>query len=119
MLVVALLFFQPILGLIHHQLYKKHHARTFWITGHIWFGRAVVVLGAINGGLGLQLADNSMKDEIAYGVVAGVVYVAWFAVVVVGAFRSKASEGETGGKLMGTNRGNGHEKRGSPGESFQ
>jgi hypothetical protein len=33
----------------------------------------IVLLGIVNGGLGLQLAANTTAGEIAYGVVAGVV----------------------------------------------
>ena len=39
LVVVSLLAFQPILGLVHHYLFKKHHIRTFWSTAHVWFGR--------------------------------------------------------------------------------
>jgi len=42
-----------------------------------------MVLGIINGGLGLKLADNTKSGEIAYGVVAGVVAVVYAVLVVV------------------------------------
>ena len=81
-LVVGLLLLQPILGLIHHYIYKRQGARTIWATAHVWFGRVVITLGIINGGLGLRLSDNTRKGEIAYGVVAGVVWLLWMSVVV-------------------------------------
>ncbi|KAJ4360769.1 uncharacterized protein N0V89_001336 [Didymosphaeria variabile] len=86
--VFAVLFFQPILGFLHHAMYKKYQTRTVWSHLHLWTGRAAVTLGIINGGLGLQLADrmnmSSRSGMIAYGVVAGVVWLAWVAAMVMG-----------------------------------
>jgi len=48
-----------------------------------------MILSVINGGLGLQLAANTKNGEIAYGVVAGVVALA-YAVLVV--FKRKKTE---------------------------
>ena len=39
---------------------------------HIWYGRLLILLGIINGGLGLQLAANTTAGEIIYGSVAGI-----------------------------------------------
>ncbi|KAF2125642.1 iron reductase domain protein [Dothidotthia symphoricarpi CBS 119687] len=93
-LVFVLVFFQPILGFLHHLLFKKYQSRTFWSYAHIWVGRIAITLGIINGGLGLQLADSmgmsSKKGIIAYGVVAGVMWLAWIAAIVIGERRRKA-----------------------------
>ncbi len=40
-------------------------------------------LGIINGGLGLKLAANAPKCEIAYGVIAGVMAVTYAVLVAV------------------------------------
>jgi hypothetical protein len=53
-----LIFFQPILGYMHHRLFKKYKRRTFWSHAHIWLGRIIITLGIINGGLGLDLAHK-------------------------------------------------------------
>jgi hypothetical protein len=53
-----LIFFQPILGYMHHRLFKKYKRRTFWSHAHIWLGRIIITLGIINGGLGLDLANK-------------------------------------------------------------
>ncbi|KAG9640289.1 hypothetical protein KCU95_g17900, partial [Aureobasidium melanogenum] len=79
-----LIFFQPILGFLHHRLFKKYKRRTFWSYAHIWLGRIIITLGIINGGLGLDLAHNSRKGEIAYGVVAGIVYLIYIISIFVG-----------------------------------
>ena len=49
----ALLAFQPMLRFLHHAFFKRHNARTIWSYGHIWFGRIAIILGIVNGGLGL------------------------------------------------------------------
>jgi len=63
----VLLFFQPLLGFLHHFMFKKHGRRMVWSYGHIWLGRIIITLGIINGGLGLQLAKRtrtlSHKEE--------------------------------------------------------
>ncbi|KAI4742065.1 hypothetical protein E4T50_07497, partial [Aureobasidium sp. EXF-12298] len=79
-----LIFFQPILGYMHHRLFKKYKRRTFWSHAHIWLGRIIITLGIINGGLGLDLAHNSRKGEIAYGVVAGIVYLIYIISIFAG-----------------------------------
>jgi hypothetical protein len=92
--VLVLIFFQPILGWMHHALFKKYQHRTIWSYAHIWVGRIAVTLGIINGGLGLKLADSmgmsSRGGIIAYGVVAGLMWLAWVAASVVGERRRKS-----------------------------
>jgi hypothetical protein len=82
--VFVLLFFQPILGFVHHVQYKKHSRRTIWSYGH---------LGMINGGLGMLLASDAPAflafrpnrgQIVAYGVVAGIMWLLWVAAAVIG-----------------------------------
>lgn len=91
--VLVLLFFQPILGFLHHLFFKKYTSRTLWSYAHIWTGRIAVTIGIINGGLGLRWADSmglsSKGGIIAYGVIAGLVWVVWVAAIVVGESRRK------------------------------
>ncbi|KAK3061934.1 hypothetical protein LTS18_005150, partial [Coniosporium uncinatum] len=49
--IFVVLFFQPILGFMHHLMFKKHHRRQIWSYGHLWIGRIFITLGIINGGL--------------------------------------------------------------------
>lgn len=81
-------------------MYKKYQRRTLWSTTHVWWGRTILTLGIINGGLGLMLSGNTVKGEIAYGVVAGVMWLIWMAVAVWGHLRSRGSLGETGEKAL-------------------
>ena len=100
--ILVLAFFQPILGLVHHSLYKKRVAavkqgnttklpgRTVPGHAHLWLGRILIVLGMINGGLGLRLASNSPNERnkhakaIAYGVCAGLMFLLYVAFVILG-----------------------------------
>lgn len=101
-IVIGLLILQPVLSYVHHVIYAKEHRRTFWITAHIWYGRALLVLGVINGGLGLQLSDNTVKGEIAYGVIAGVMFLLYVAVLAISYGRkSSGLENEIGEKKVG------------------
>ena len=105
LVVFSALFFQPILGIIHHSIYKKSATpkRTVFAYTHIWYGRALLILGAINGGLGLQLAKNTTKGEIAYGVIAGVVFLIYIGVIVMASLKGRKS-GETGEKMAASSR---------------
>jgi hypothetical protein len=91
----ALLFFQPILGFLHHYAFKKYSRRTVWSHGHLWLGRIIITLGIIDGGLGLQLAKRtrigspSNSQIIAYGTVAGLMWLAYMAAAVVGEWRRR------------------------------
>ena len=101
MVLLAVLFFQPMFGTLHHRAYKKQQGRTHVSYVHVWLGRLAVVLGMINGGLGIQLAgDVSMGYTIAYGVVAGVMGLVFVGIAVYGemvASRRKATAyGEDG-----------------------
>jgi hypothetical protein len=84
--VFACLFFQPILGLLHHSFFKKHQRRTLWSHAHLWLGRSVITLGIINGGLGFMLADDPKNKSamIAYSVIAGVVWLLWVSASIIG-----------------------------------
>lgn len=52
----------------------------------MWVGRVVITLGIINGGLGMKLSEVDRSNEIAYGVIAGLVWVAWMSVVLWSTF---------------------------------
>lgn len=93
----VLLLFQPALGLAHHFMFKKHSRRVVWSYGHIWFGGIVITLGIINGGLGLQLAKRTYffapenGTIVAYGVVAGIIWLVYMASAVYGEMKRKRS----------------------------
>ncbi|KAK4541735.1 hypothetical protein LTR36_007444 [Oleoguttula mirabilis] len=86
----VILLSQPISGIIHHRLFKKYGHRTLWSYAHLGIGRIAILLGIINGGLGLQLAGESKSSKIAYGVVAAIVGVVYIACMVFGELKRKS-----------------------------
>lgn len=50
---------------------------------HIWYGRSLLILGIICGGLGLKLARNTKGGEIVYGILAGLVAMSYFTILVL------------------------------------
>jgi hypothetical protein len=87
--VFAALFFQPILGLIHHSQFKKLRRRQVWSHLHLWNGRIMIPLGIINGGLGLRMAGASNGIKTAYGAVAGVLGGLWLLVAIFSEVRRR------------------------------
>lgn len=64
---------QPVLGWFHHKYYVKHQSRGPVSHGHIWYGRALMLLGLVNVGLGLQLTSASTTLMGLYAIMAAVV----------------------------------------------
>lgn len=83
-LLFVIFFFMPFGGALHHKMYKKVQKRTLWSYGHIFTGRAGIILGMVNGGLGLHLADAGRSSIIAYGVIAGLMGVVYIGAIVFG-----------------------------------
>lgn len=78
----VLVLLQPALGWFHHRQFKIYQRRTIVSYLHLVNGRLIIILGMINGGLGLKVSRASKKFRIDYGVVAGVIGVAWLAVTI-------------------------------------
>lgn len=94
---------QPLLGWIHHRIYRARTiiiantnrgprpGRTVWGRLHLWLGRGLITLGIINGGLGLKMLEVSPTQdltvtrnaEIGYGVVAGFMWLLYIGITVV------------------------------------
>lgn len=70
-LLLAVLSFMPFLGALHHKVYKRLQKRTLWSYVHIFTGRVAIILGIVNGGLGLHLAEARTSYVVAYGILAG------------------------------------------------
>jgi hypothetical protein len=75
---------QPLSGFLHHRFFKKHGRRTTVSYAHIGIGRIAIILGMINGGLGLQLAGTQGSHVIAYAVVAAIMGLLYLASIVYG-----------------------------------
>lgn len=89
LIVVSLLALQPVLGLLQHSHYKKASSRGAFGLVHIVLGTFLILLGIVNGGLGLKLAEEEKKYKIAYAIVAAVLGVVYAAIVVVTMLRKR------------------------------
>ncbi|KAF2764718.1 CBD9-like protein [Teratosphaeria nubilosa] len=81
---LGVFFFQPASGWLHHVFFKKNGGRGIFSYWHLFIGRGAIILGIINGGLGLQLAGVSRSDKIAYGVCAGFIGVVYLGSILYG-----------------------------------
>lgn len=82
--VACLVLLQPIGGLLQHIMFKRHGRRTIFGEGHRWFGRALIVLGMVNGGLGagLFVSPSTMWLTRIYEVVAPIEVAIWIGLAV-------------------------------------
>jgi len=99
-IVVAALSIQPIGGIIHHLKVRGDSGRSQTLFGisHRWIGRIFLILGAINGGLGLNLASEKSASIIAYSVLAAVFFALW-ALVDVWSLRRSGKIGKANSGL--------------------
>ncbi len=81
---LAMIVVQPFAGWLHHRQFVRSGQRSAVSHSHIWIGRIAIVLGMINGGLGLELGGVETRYVIAYSVVAGVIGVVYIAAIVYG-----------------------------------
>lgn len=111
--VTALMVVQPVLGFVHHRQYLKTQSRGAISHAHIWYGRILMLLGVINGGLGLQLASAAQSLIIAYAVVAAIIGVAYIAVKLFDFFRKRRT-GSLRSEKIGSNGSTGRHDKYSP-----
>ncbi|KAF2858134.1 hypothetical protein K470DRAFT_260133 [Piedraia hortae CBS 480.64] len=99
--ILVLTILQPVLGIWHHLQFKRTGRRVVVSHFHLWIGRAVIALGIVNGGLGLDLARDlrtvapSRGALVGYSVAAALMWLVYVAVAVMGETRRKR---ETGGQ---------------------
>jgi hypothetical protein len=84
--VCVLVLFQPIAGMVQHRYFKKTGGRSVFGHIHRWLGRAAIILGIINDGLGFQLAEDDIEvpkgSYIRNFVIAGILCLIWFGLVI-------------------------------------
>lgn len=80
--IVLLFLLQPLLGLSQHHHYEVSRLKDAGTRPngmlrqcHVWLGRILIVLGIINGSLGLQLGANTIAGTI---LVVYVMIVGWW-----------------------------------------
>lgn len=74
---------------MHHKYYMRERSRGPISYVHIWWGRVLLALGVINGGVGISMTGNRNGLAIPYAVLAAVTFVAWAAVKLVRHYRIK------------------------------
>lgn len=77
--VCILMTLQPVLGWLHHKHFVQHGQRGPVGHIHIWHGRLIMLLGIVNGGIGLQFAAAPPRIIVAYSIVAAFVSIMYFA----------------------------------------
>lgn len=74
----AMAWAQPFLGTAHHFIYQVKGERSYISALHIFFGRIFILIGMVNGGVGLLLGGYSTRAEnIAYGTLVGIIWVVY------------------------------------------
>lgn len=82
LILITALFFQPILRALYYAVYVREQWSSIWSTLHVWWVRVVLTLAIIEGGFGLRYANNTTGGKIAYGPLAGLIWVSWLGVAV-------------------------------------
>ncbi|KAF5125461.1 hypothetical protein E5D57_010148 [Metarhizium anisopliae] len=77
--VSILMTIQPVLGWLHHTHFLKHGQRGPISHVHTWYGRIIMILGIVNGGIGLHFAGASSRFVVTYAIVATLVSVMYLA----------------------------------------
>ncbi|KAG8428288.1 hypothetical protein J3459_004062 [Metarhizium acridum] len=90
--VSILMTIQPILGWLHHKYFLKHGNRGPVSHVHIWYGRIIMILGIVNGGIGLQFAGASSRFVVTYAIVATMVSVMYLAGMSFGIIKRKRQQ---------------------------
>jgi H+/Cl- antiporter ClcA len=76
LLAIGFMFVQWILGFWHHHLYRKTQQTSRYGPIHRWFGRGVMVLAIVTGGIGLTWSYASTRVVIGYVIAVVVLMVA-------------------------------------------
>ncbi|RDA88148.1 hypothetical protein CP532_6761 [Ophiocordyceps camponoti-leonardi (nom. inval.)] len=91
--VCALMCLQPILGYLHHMYFLKHRTRGPVSYAHIWYGRCLMILGLVNGGLGIWLTGSNRTFVIVYSVLAIFFFLLYVGVSVLFSIRKMRAPG--------------------------
>lgn len=86
---------------MHHRSFKALKRRTLSSHLHIWDGRVAIILGIVNGGLGLKLARAADTVKLAYTIVAAVFGGTWAVLAVLSELRRQRGRGVLGGRKTG------------------
>lgn len=93
--VSCLILLQPAMGLVQHWYFRRSGKKSIAAYVHRWVGRTLITLGIINAGLGFRLTGigTSLAPTgavIAYGVVAGLVWVSYVLIISFLSYRRQS-----------------------------
>ncbi|OAL38355.1 hypothetical protein AYO20_02414 [Fonsecaea nubica] len=93
--------FQPALGLLQHMHFRKYGTRSASGHTHRWLGRAMILLGVVNGGLGFKTAgiigsQNVPTYSVAvYSVFSGLIFIVYVVVLCLPNYNQTAGSTQT------------------------
>lgn len=82
LIVFVALIFQPALGAIHHERFRRLRRRQYWTYIHLSNGRFFLMAGIVNGPLGLWVTGNWTLLRVGYLAAAGTIWGLWFLVAL-------------------------------------
>lgn len=91
MVLLGSLAIQPLTELINHLFYRVWPRTIYLGHFHLWFGRLLITVGIIQGGLGFvfsaslstSISAGAKGPRIAYGVVATLVWILYISLAIV------------------------------------
>ncbi|KIW08246.1 uncharacterized protein PV09_01173 [Verruconis gallopava] len=83
LVVIIIMTLQPVIGIMHHMIFKKSEKSTIYGYVHRFLGRAALIMGGINIGLGIQLGHATLQRTVAYSVITAFFFGAYFAVTLL------------------------------------
>jgi hypothetical protein len=90
--VFSLLAFQPLMGWLQHRHFHQYRGRGAFGALHLWFGRTMVILGMVNGGIGFLLGWQLEKwRKKSYIAVASFVGFFWIVCLAINISRKKSA----------------------------
>lgn len=102
LILLGMLFSQPFLGWQHHTSFRKYQLRSIWSYIHLTIGRTAILIGMVNGGLGLILTGSGVGSYAAYGACAGFVGVVYIGAVIWGEHHRAQNDKRRGLKMART-----------------
>lgn len=87
--VFVMVLVQPAMGILQHLHFHKTGGRSMWGPIHQGLGRGMIILGIVNGGLGLSQSGNT-GGYIPYAVCSAIIFFIYVGVVAWAKFGSKS-----------------------------
>ncbi|KIW91581.1 uncharacterized protein Z519_07548 [Cladophialophora bantiana CBS 173.52] len=93
--------FQPTLGLLQHIHFRKFGTRSAYGQTHRWLGRAMILLGVVNGGLGFKTVGMIGTEYVPtysvvlYSIFSAVVFIVYLVVLLFPRYTNSAEAAQS------------------------